>query len=266
MPVEISTITENNLVTYEIPLNESIRICLQLENLFHQFDKTAQCTSIHGTKSAMNSLLKMIDVTDRPDLKSKLSQTLTQYTNTFHQFTRSAQVDAKRLQTTLKELESLNHYLHTNHARIGDMLRQNDFLHQIQSHLANPGGVCDFRLPAYTLWQNKTASEKAKDLAEWMAAFEPLRNISKLVLQVTRESAPLETIQALNGFYLQPLNPLTPCQMVRVLLPTQSNLYPEFGAGKHRVTIRFLKPSYFGAGRSTQTQDTVQFQLAVCRI
>ena len=142
--MDVTSITENNLIIYEMPLNDAVRICLRLENLFHQFAKTAGCTSTLASKNAMNSLLKMLEVTDRPDIKSKLSQTLTQYTNAFSQLSRSPKIDATRLQKTLKKLETLNHYLHTTHERIGEVLRQNDFLTQIRSNLANPPGVFYF--------------------------------------------------------------------------------------------------------------------------
>jgi len=73
-------------------------------------------------------------------------------------------------------------------------------------------------------------------------------------------------VTAENGFYLQPLNPSTPCHLVRIALPAQTNLYPEFSVGKHRLTIRFLTPNYFGAGKSTQAQGSTPFQLACCKI
>src|SRR3990167_6909953 len=148
---EVTSTTQNNLIIYEMPLNDAVRICLRLEHLFRQFEKTVSSTSTLATKNAMDALLKIQEVTDRPDIKSKLSQTLTQYANTFGQLSRSPQVDPTRLKTTLKKIESLNHYLHTHHTKIGDPLRQNDFLSQIRSNLSNPGGVCDYRLPAYML-------------------------------------------------------------------------------------------------------------------
>src|SRR3990167_994218 len=263
---EVTSTTQNNLIIYEMPLNYAVRICLRLEHLFRQFEKTVSSTSTLATKNAMDALLKIQEVTDRPDIKSKLSQTLTQYANTFGQMSRSPQIDSARLQTTLKKINVLNNYLHTHHARIGEPLRQNDFLAQIRSNLTNPGGVCDYRLPAYTLWKNKPAEEKAKDLNTWMETFRPLHDIMEAILQLTRECTPLQTVTAENGFYLQPLNPNAPCHLVRVALPAQTNLYPEFSAGKHRLTIRFLTPSYFGAGKSTQTQGSTSFQLACCKI
>lgn len=264
--MEVTTTTQNSLITYELPLNDAIRICLRLENLFQQSQKTISCGSVLNTKNAMNALLKILEVTDRPDIKSKLSQTLTQYANACRQLSRSPQVNNQRLSTTLKKLDELNQYLHMHHARIGEALRQNDFLYQIRSNLANPGGVCDYRLPAYMLWQNKSAAEKSKDLTNWMESFKPLRDIITTILQVTRDSTPLQSAVGENGFYIQPLNPLMPCHLVRVSLPAVTNLYPEFSAGKHRLTIRFLSPSYFGDGKPTQPQHTISFQLACCRI
>ncbi|HLD84645.1 MAG TPA: cell division protein ZapD [Coxiellaceae bacterium] len=263
---EVVKTAQHNLITYEMPLNDSVRICLRLENLFHQFEKTVCGPSQVNTKNAMNALLKILEVTDRPDLKSKLSQTLTQFSAALHQFNRSENVDPERLKTTLKQLEELSYYLHQQHARIGDPLRQNDFLYQIRSNLTNPGGACDYRLPAYSLWQNKTMADKTKDLMVWMETFKPLHDITTAILQLTRDSTQLQNMVAEKGFYLQTLNPATPCQMIRVVLPSAFNVYPEFGAGKHRVTIHFLTPNYFGSGKPTQTQESISFQLACCKI
>lgn len=266
MQSEVITTTQSNLITYEMPLNDAIRICLRLENLFLQFQKTASCTTALSTKNAMNALLKILEVTDRPDIKSKLSQTLTQFTTAFSQMARSPQVDNARLQAALKKIDGLNNYLHTHHPRIGETLRQNDFLSQIRSNLTNPGGVCDYRLPAYMLWQNKPNAEKSKDLTTWMETFRPLYDISETILQLTRDTTPLQTATAENGFFIQPLNSAVTYHLVRIALPIPSNLYPEFSVGKHRLTIRFLKPNYFGAGKPTQSPDSVSFQLACCKI
>jgi cell division protein ZapD len=263
---EITKTTQHNQIIYEMPLTDAVRICLRLENLFDQFDKTIHDASTIGTKNAMNAILKTLEVTDRPDLKSKFSQTLTQYGNAFSQLSRSPQLDKTRLLTTIKKIDSMIQYLHGHHAKIGEPLRQNEFLSQIRSNLTNPGGVCDYRLPAYMLWQNKPHTEKTKDLMGWMEIFKPLREISEAILELTRGSTTMETVTAENGFYLQPLNPSTPCHLVRVAIPTNMNLYPEFGAGKHRLTIRFLEPSYFGSGKSTQAQKPFSFQRACCKI
>jgi len=265
MRAETSSVI-NDVIVYELPLNDAARMCLQLENLFHQFDAAISTHSELSMKNAVTALLKILEVSERPDIKSKLCQTLMHFTTTQDQLNRSPQVDKQRLQTTLKKLDTLNHRLNNVHQRIGETLRENEFLHQIRSNLANPGGVSDYRLPAYLLWQKKSCDEKINDLKNWMQHFQDLREIVESILLVTRESTPLQAEIAENGFYHQNLNPSAPCYLVRVALPTQLNLYPEFGAGKHRLTIRFLTPSYHGNGRPSQAQQNVSFQLSCCKL
>src|SRR3990167_10638131 len=108
--METAATVQQQHITYELPLNDAIRICLRLENLFRQFKKTVTSTTELSTKNAMNALLKILEVTDRPDIKSKLSQILTQYTNALVQLNRSAQVDTIRLQKTLKRLNEQTNY------------------------------------------------------------------------------------------------------------------------------------------------------------
>ncbi len=261
-----SSNTIRDMIIYELPLNDATRMCLQLENLFHQFDTAIASHSALNIKNAVTALLKILEVAERPDIKSKLCQTLTQCSATLDLLSRSPQVDKQRLQTTLKKLELLNNRLNNLQHRIGEPLRENEFLHQIRSNLGNPGGVSDYKLPAYLLWQKKSHAEQGADLKNWMQHFVDLREIVESILLVTRESTPLQNENAENGFYHQTLNPNTTYLLVRVAIPTQLNLYPEFGAGKHRLTIRFLTPSYHGAGRPTQPQQNITFQLSCCKL
>ena len=263
---EITKIASQGLIVYEMPLSDAMRICLRLENLFQQFDLCVNCTSSLAGKNAIDAILKILEVTDRPDIKSKLSQTLTQYTNALSQFRNSPVVHTPKLQQTLEQLEKLNYGLQSQHTRIGEAVRHNEFLSQVRVNLSNPGGVCDYRLPAYQLWQNKPDAEKTNDLHIWIETFRALREIITLLLQLTRESTPLAPIVTEDGFHLQTLNPATHCHLIRVAISPELHVYPEFGAGKHRVTIRFLTPVYSGAGKSIQAKNKISFQLACCKI
>ena len=62
-------------IIYEQPANELLRTCLRLEHLFTQLDYHYQnCVSLYHLRSAIRLLLEIINILDRPDLKSKLSQ------------------------------------------------------------------------------------------------------------------------------------------------------------------------------------------------
>lgn len=253
-------------ITYELPLNEAIRLCLRLENLFIQFDQAAHANTSLDTKIAMQSLLHILDVADRPDIKSKLSQMLTQYTNMLNQLTQSSQVNKPRLNNTLEELTQLNRYLHTNYQRLDEALRKNEFLYHIRTNALTPGGITDFRLPDYFLWQQQSREKKSRDLHHWMNNFEYLRKIVNTILTLTRESGNFADTVAENGFYHQSLNASNTYQLARIMLPIDQNLFPEFGAGKHRLTIRFLTPNYYDNGRAKQAKRNIDFQLSCCKL
>ena len=55
----------------------------------------------------------------------------------------------------------------------------------------------------------------------------------------------------------------THCQLLRVLLPAGSPLYPEISGGHHRFTIRFLEWSKIDS-RAVQTGHDVSFRLSIC--
>ncbi len=75
MPI-MATTTTLDIIVFEQPLNEQMRICLRLEQLFKQLKESMSQSSISASKIALTALLKIISVVDRPDLKSKLTQTM----------------------------------------------------------------------------------------------------------------------------------------------------------------------------------------------
>ncbi|MCB1827837.1 MAG: cell division protein ZapD, partial [Coxiellaceae bacterium] len=217
------------------------------------------------SKTAINALLMSIDVVNRPDLKSKLSQTLTQLATTLAQLEQFPQVDPIRLEKILKQLDNLIKSFNNQKVRIGERLRTNDFLNQIRLRLSNPGGICAYSTPAYSLWLSLPAKERLKDLRIWASEFSELQQIIDLILFLTRNSGETQRVEAHNGFYSQNLNPTLPCQIVQVHVPADFQVYPEFSVGRHRLAIRFLRPSFHEHGRPTQLTESMPFELNCCR-
>lgn len=252
-------------IIYEYPLNEGIRLCLRLETLFHQFHEACYARNRIETIDAMHTLLKIIELTDRPDIKSKISHMLTQYTNTLAQYKAQPQVNSEKLDIIIKKFQTLYEAFHKQRV-LDESLRKNEFLYQIRMNASTPGGVSDCKIPSYYLWQQQSPDKKANDLMLWMEHFETLKQIVMTILQFTRDTSDFEALAAEKGFYHQNLNATQAYQMLRISLPIQSHLFPEFSAGKHRLTIRFLCPNYMGKGRPEQTKKDVQFQLSCCKI
>jgi cell division protein ZapD len=252
-------------IVFELPLNDHTRICLRLEQLFYQVKHNIDSPTETGSYLALTALLKILDVTDRPDLKSKVTQALTQHFTQLNQLENSTKVNQVRLKNLLEDLNRYITCLHANRARIGDTLRTNEFLNQIRLQLGSPGGICPYKTPAYLFWLKKPSFERVKDLKGWVAELQELSSMIHLLLKLTRDSAISQKVSAEKGFYQQNLDSNLPCQLIRVLMPLQAGLYPEISAGKHRLTIRFLTPNFHETGRSTQTQANVVFELSCCK-
>lgn len=253
-------------ITYEQPLNEPVRLCLRLEHLFEQLRCHLKDPSTHASQMAMTTLLKILNVTERPDLKSKLSQSLNQQASVLAQLERVPQVDTEKLQRILGQLDQSIDFLHQLQGKVGDPLRGNPFLNQIRLHLGHPAGPCNFSTPAYALWLQQLDEKRMNDLFRWANELEPLASIVSLILRLTRESAPTQQAVATKGFFQQSLDTHMPCQMVRVTLPVKWGVYPEISVGKHRLAIRFLILNPDNLAPPQQWQDDVSFALSCCRV
>ncbi len=258
--------TTVDTITYEQPLKEHMRICLRLEHLFTQLKNHMMDPGIDSSKMSLAAILKTLDVINRPDLKSKLTQCLTQHATTLAQLEQFSQVDPERLKEILGKLDQLIASLHNNHNRIGERLNNNVFLKQLRLNLGNPGGTCAFANPAYALWLRKSGTERLKDLQIWAEEFKELSDIVDIILNLTRKSTPSQTIIAEDGFYHQKLNPALPCEMIRVNVSTTLGVFPEFSVGRHRLTIRFLIPNYQDNGHPNQLHEDIEFELSCCRL
>lgn len=256
--------TEHTII-FEQPLNEHLRICLRLEQLVLQLQQSLDDRTALGSRMALITLLRLVDVIDRPDLKSKLMQMLTQYATSLGQLERFPQVDVQRLQSILKHLDKLTNQLHHMTGRIGEVLRNNDFLNQLRPQLSTPGGIFFHHVPTFALWLQQPYELRARELHQWADALQPLPEIASLVLELARSSSPAQTFTTNNGFYHQTLDSSLPCQLIRVAIPVKYGVYAEISAGIHRLSVRFVLPNYLTGERAKQVSIPITFLLTCCK-
>ncbi len=268
-----ATITEPSIyplsatetITFEQPLNESIRICLRLENLFNHFRDHLDPTG-PNPDYALLTLLKIINFIDRPDIRSKISQTLTQYAGGLTQLTRFNHVDQTRLQILIAKIDQLNASLHQNQHKIGDGLKRNTLLNYLRLQLSNPGGIALHKNPALRLWQERSCDNKICDLKEWAEAFKDLNSCVVLILELIRQTSTSQAVVALGGVYQRTLDSTLPCELVRITLDRRLQVYPEVSFGRHRISLRFIRPEYFTTGQHPKLQEDIAFTICCCRI
>lgn len=265
MQVATTTNTQT-LITYEHPVNEQMRLYLRLEHLFKAFHTACAKSSIADSKAALISLLQLANVTDRPDLKSKLVQLLTLVRSNLNQLGQSPAIDHHLLENILNQLDGHIRYYDAQKDKIGHVLRQHEFLNQVRLKLANPAGPCEVSLHALHLWLKQPNDRRFSMLTQWYQPLNQLDKTIKLLLSLIRESAPTEHYVAQKGYYQLTQDNSLPCELVRITVPADLNVFPEISANKHRVMIRFLSPDLAGGTKPIQTTQDISFSLACCRV
>lgn len=253
---------QNEFITYEQPLNERIRTFLRLDHLFRQTLFSLRGESVWESRHALGSIVDILNIFDRADLKSEAIKELERHTASLVRLEQSPGIDRGKLHSILDEIGGLLDAIYGMNGRVGQRLRDNEFITMVRQRSAIPGGTCDFDLPLYHQWLERTAQDRIHDLDSWLAEFEPMRLSIDLVLKLIRQSAAPVDAMAVGGFYQKALDPNVPFQMVRIRLAGNPFVFPEMSAGKHRFTVRFLRATL--DQRPVQAEEDIPFQLSCC--
>lgn len=253
------------ITTYEFPLNERIRTLLRLEDLFAKFVFFMSQDHRLDHHTALLTLFEIIEVGSRADLKSDLLQELDRQKASLIQFRGHPGVDRNMLEDTLSNIDLASMQLNQCNGRLGYHLRDNEFLMIIRSRCSIPGGVCEFDLPGYHRWQSRPAQARRADIESWFEPMLPLAKSIDLVLKILRHSGEVSTVTAEQGNYTQQLSGKT-FQLLRVDLPRDLEVVPEFSANKYMLWIRFNIPNANGVSKNNPCLDPIQFKIRLCTL
>lgn len=251
-------------VVYEQPLNERVRTFLRLECLFEGAYAHADGPSPWESRLVLGHLLDILAICGRTDLKTEVMKELERQTALLEALRHNPEVDRSRLLALLGQLEQLVDGLHAMAGQPGQGLRAHELLNAVRQRSSIPGGTCHFDLPGLHHWLHRPPEERSAQLRAWLQELEPVRRAIGLLLRLIRQSARPAAQRAHGGFFQQALDPSAPTQLLRVALPGGSPCYAEISAGRHRFTVRFLRPG--PEGRGVQSEEDVDFLLACCTL
>ena len=254
----------NKPVIYEQPLNEVIRACLRVEQLFQEIDRQLDDTSQSGTRRLMTCIVDVLQLLDRPDLKSKLAKELSHHLSTLTRYNDVPEIDVKKLQQLVQQLEELSRSLIDSSVKIGHRLRDIELLNMLRLHLASPGGGCGFDLPLYHYWLQQPMEIRQRTITDWLSDFTQIRTAIDIVLDLVRKNAKTDEKSAIHGFYQELLDPQSNLRMIRIGIPTDINAYPEISVGRHFLSIRFYTPNI--EKRPPQYTENLSFWLSYCNL
>lgn len=252
-------------IVFEQPLNERIRMFLRIEQLVERFNYCISGQTKWDSHHALITLLEVMDLAARGDLKSELMKELKRQTANLEALQATPGVDQESLRAVVDTHHHLISSLHSQNGHPGGQLKNNEFLSSLKQRTVIPGGTCDFDLPAYHHWLTRAVEQRHGDLEGWMAPFKRIHEASAIILDLVRKSAHPRPELAAKGFFQQNLDADQPFQLIRVTLPQESPYFPEVSAGKHRFSIRFLETQNLET-RPSQIQADVEFSLACCSL
>ena len=250
-------------ICFEQPLNERMRTFLRYEQLTYRFCFFAKQDNGSDTHAALLTLIEILSLVSRGDLKQELLKELKRQIDTLEQLASKPKLNTDKLAKILAIHKQTFDKLHTLRGQIGNHLKENDFINSIRQRAVIPGGTCDFDLPEYHNWLSLPFEQRNKTLLEWISPFETVQESIGRALKLIRESTQYVDKTATSGFYEQTLDPSAANQIIRLTIKKNFAVFPECSAGKHRFSIRFLSQKDPNS-TPNQSKSNIEFKLACC--
>lgn len=256
----------SDIGVFEQPMNERYRLFLRAEQLFERLEHHLAGDRVWDTHAALIALLELFHALSRGDSKLELIKELDRQRAALSRFDDRSAVDRERLRGLLDEQGRLLEALHARTGTLGQELRGNELLNQLQQRASAGGrpGVLD--LPAYQEWLQRSAAERHREVRAWLAPLDPARAAIWQCLALVRDAVDWQRVEARGGFHDQALEPRQPIQLIRVRMDAaHHHRFPEISAGRQRFTIRFFEQGS-PAERASQVRENIAFDLACCSV
>lgn len=250
--------------SYEFPFNERIRALLRLEDLFKKVLLNVESGQQHNHHSALMLLLQMLDLIERADIKVDIVHELDRQSMAMQNLLGNPNISEEVLNQTITEIEACASALRTDNAKVGQALRENEWLMSIKQRASIPGGVCQFDLPSYHYWLHLDEERRDNDFYAWLARLLPMYEGIKIILHILRGSGSTNDYTAKNGFYQQMLGTVKPAQMLKVEVSDDCKYFPEVSANKYAINVRFHGMDF--VQKPKQCNHDIQFKMTLCNL
>jgi len=251
------------VISYEYPLNERIRTLLRLEDLYRKVEYFSGKSEAMENHTALLFLFEMFEVASRADLKSDLLQELERQRQNLEALHGNPAISEHALDEILRDIDKATTQLRKMPGKIGQDLRDNEWLMSIKQRTIIPGGACEFDLPSYHYWLHQDAASRGQHFAQWLAPFLPIRDGVAILLKLLRENGKSSTHIAYQGTFQQILTG-KPAQMLRIRLREDLPCIPEISANRYALNIRFTTQE--GMQRPRASESDVEFELTFCNL
>jgi cell division protein ZapD len=253
------------VIRYEHPLNERVRTLLRLEDLFDKVVFFSAQEESYDHHAALVTLFEILDVTGRADMKSELLQELERQKQALELLRKSPENPESELDLDqmLDDMQTSSQDLRTVAGKIGEHMRDNEWLMGIKQRVGIPGGACEFDLPSYRYWLHLDPEVRRSDLNEWVAPLLPVEKSFRILLHLLRDTGKTENHTANKGMFQQMGTGRT-VHLLSLKLDESLPCVPEISAHKFALTIRFVVSS--SRQKTRIYEEDVEFDLTSCTL
>lgn len=234
---------------------------LRLEDLFLRITRFVSSNAREDHHAALGVLFEILEVASRADLKSDLLQDLERQKKVLGSLHNNPHISEDALDAVLNEIENHSSLLLDMTGKIGQHLRDNEWLMGIKQRACIPGGVCEFDLPSYHYWQHQSSDVRRADLSAWITPLLPLSDGIAIILKLLRESGKMHHFTAHQGTFQQ-MQGGRVAQMLRISLDQALPCIPEVSANKYALNIRFVAANF--TAKTSLYEHDVEFDLTFC--
>lgn len=250
------------MTLYEYPFNERIRTFLRLEHLFRRLGTLVPREHPVDHHFALLTLFEIIDVAARADLKSDVLMDLERQKQALNGYRGNPAISEATLDRIIGQLDGCHHALNEQTGKAGHELTENEWLMGVRSRMGIPGGTCEFDLPAYYTWQQRTPAARQKDLERWASTLAPLAESIMLLLRLQRDAGEAQKVMASAGHFQQNLPQGRTFQMLRLRIDPALDLIPEISGNRLMVSVRLMR--HGEDDRLHASGDDTTFELTLC--
>lgn len=251
------------MISFEFPVTERVRTLLRLEELYDRLAFFIERDHPFEHHAALLVLYELMETASRADLKADLLQELERQKQSLDALRDNPNVAMDTLEEILDAIERTSTRLLALTGKFAQQLRENEWLMAIKQRTSIPGGTCQFDLPSYYVWQQKSELDRRADLMRWVSPLMPTAEASRILLQLLRDNGKTRRCVAHHGAFQQAAGGAV-VQLIRISFDSTLKILPELSANKYAINIRFVSAET-GESRARQTERDVEFNLTYCR-
>lgn len=252
------------MAVYELAMSESSRLCTKLEKTFQQVRSHLNKRGFESRHMALESVLDLMQVLDRPDVRARLVQTLQTILDYLHNISSSSGVHAQRVQILQSEFRHDLEFLHASTTRLGSALFEDATLMLLRSHL-NVHGQAAYQISSVChLWKTQDDGLVFSCFQRWIEPVLPLERTVMRVMSFMREHYKTYPCEVDNGFSKWSLTKGESIFMVGIVVPNM--IVPAVSSGQNLISVTFHTAQWGSESVLDRYEGIMRFEWMICSL